>query len=545
MSEDELRAWQKEGRSAYHAAAQQDFLVSATPGSGKTRFATTIGRDLVDDGTVRQVVVVVPTDALRLQWADNPVLSLLPINGGETPMMKAGYDGIVVTYAQVSGTALPMLRRIVEKRSTLVIFDELHHAGTDRRWGDGLSQAFARATRRLALTGTPWRSDNNAIPFVRYGAVGMVEVDFAYGYPRSVADQVCRPVLFHSYDGRGRWIDRDTIVEAQSGKDLREQDQGIWLSALYDARAEWMPGLLRQAAIELAQIRADVPDAAGLVVAETQDAARAYATLLRSISGGEVSVVISDDADSKRRLDAFRDSLDPWIVAVRMVSEGVDIPRLSLGVWASKAMTPLFFRQVVGRFVRRRDGETHSAVLYVPAAPALTRYALEIEEELRHELDDEQMTRDPREPGSPPVARVPLSAGQLSFDRSILAGSEYLPADMDAARAKCSEYGIPHTYAANMAAMLRAELRSPQAMPAKPGPEPGPEPRHRRERALRSEIDRMTGRIAYLWGGPERKADVNLELRKAGFPKRGEASLQQLEEMLKVCGKLYDEARSE
>ena len=35
-----------------------------------------------------------------------------------------------------------------------------------------------------------------------------------------------------------------------------------------------------------------------------------------------------------------------------MVSEGVDIPRLRVGVYATTARTELFFRQVIGRFIR-------------------------------------------------------------------------------------------------------------------------------------------------------------------------------------------------
>ena len=62
-----------------------------------------------------------------------------------------------------------------------MVLDEVHHAGDSLSWGESVREAFAPATRRLALTGTPFRTDVNPIPFVSY-APG------ADGVPRSVAD---------------------------------------------------------------------------------------------------------------------------------------------------------------------------------------------------------------------------------------------------------------------------------------------------------------------------------------------------------------------
>ena len=49
-----------------------------------------------------------------------------------------------------------------------MILDEIHHAGDALSWGEGVREAFDPATRRLSLTGTPFRSDINPIPFVTY-----------------------------------------------------------------------------------------------------------------------------------------------------------------------------------------------------------------------------------------------------------------------------------------------------------------------------------------------------------------------------------------
>ena len=80
------------------------------------------------------------------------------------------------------------------------------------------------------------------------------------------------------------------------------------------------------------------------------------------------------------KLAAFTHSRDPWIVAVNMVSEGVDIPRLRVGVYATAAKTPLVFRQIVGRFVRTMPGRPlEPSWLYIPADPILRDHAATVE----------------------------------------------------------------------------------------------------------------------------------------------------------------------
>ena len=128
-----------------------------------------------------------------------------------------------------------------------------------------------------------------------------------------------------------------------------------------------------------------MPDAGGLVIATDQDSARAYAALLRKISGESPTVVLSDEKAASKRIASFTESEKRWMVAVRMVSEGVDIPRLAVGVYATSTATPLFFAQAVGRFVRARArGETAS--VFVPSVPTLLGYAAEMEVERDHVL---------------------------------------------------------------------------------------------------------------------------------------------------------------
>jgi hypothetical protein len=113
--------------------------------------------------------------------------------------------------------------------------------------------------------------------------------------------------------------------------------------------------------------------------------AKAYATILAEVSGQQPTVVLSDDPKASGRIAEFGASTDRWLVAVRMVSEGVDVPRLAVGVYATSASTPLFFAQAVGRFVRaRQPGETAS--VFVPSVPVLLDLASQMEAERDHVL---------------------------------------------------------------------------------------------------------------------------------------------------------------
>jgi superfamily II DNA or RNA helicase len=376
----------------YLAAAPRDFLAVATPGSGKTTFALRIVGELLAQGTVERITIVVPTEHLKIQWATAAAalgISLDPKFSNSNAQNSDEYHGVVVTYAQVASH--PGRHRVrTENRKTLVVFDEIHHGGDAKSWGEAIREAFGDATRRLALTGTPFRSDDSAIPFVTYerGPDGLErsQADHVYGYADALADGVVRPVVFLAYSGESRW--RDSAGEehaARLGEPLNaEQTARAWRTALNPA-GEWMPAVIAAADKRLQQKRQHVPDAGGMIIASDQTAARAYAGLLTTLTGEAPTVVLSDDPGSSDRITAFSQGTSRWLVAVRMVSEGVDVPRLAVGVYATSASTPLFFAQAIGRYVRsRRPGETAS--IFLPSVPNLLQLASEMEAQRNHVL---------------------------------------------------------------------------------------------------------------------------------------------------------------
>ena len=388
-----LRAWQQAALEEYLRREPRDFLAVATPGAGKTTFALRIAAELLHQHVVNTITIVAPTEHLKHQWAEaahRVGISIDPDYSGAGGGTSRDYQGIAVTYAGVG--VHPMLhRRRVEGRRTLVILDEIHHAGDSKSWGDAIYEAFEPATRRLALTGTPFRSDTNPIPFVGYApdreGIRRSVADYTYGYGSALADGVVRPVVFLSYAGRMRWRTKAGDEIAMSLNEPMTQDavSQAWRTAL-DPAGDWMPQVLKAADRRLREVRRSIPDAGGLVIATDQAAARAYADMLRDLTGQRPTVVVSDDPAASSRISEFSDNDDRWMVAVRMVSEGVDVPRLAVGVYATAISTPLFFAQAVGRFVRaRRRGETAS--VFVPSIPVLLQFAGELELERDHALD--------------------------------------------------------------------------------------------------------------------------------------------------------------
>jgi superfamily II DNA or RNA helicase len=561
----DLRAWQRKALVEYLRRRSEDFLAVATPGAGKTTFALRIAAELLADGTVEAVTVVAPTEHLKAQWASaagRVGIHLDPTFRNADVHSAADFHGAVVTYAQV-GMAPQVHRRRTMTRRTLVILDEIHHAGDSRSWGDGIYAAFEPAVRRLALTGTPFRTDENPIPFVRYerGGDGLQrsKSDSVYGYADALRDGVVRPVIFLAYSGETRWRTSagDELAVRLGEPMTSDVTAHAWRTAL-DPKGDWMPQVLRAADARLQVKRAGgMPDAGGLVIASDQNSARAYARLLERITGEKAVVVLSDDVGASARIASFARGDERWLVAVRMVSEGVDIPRLAVGVYATNASTPLFFAQAIGRFVRARlPGET--ATVFLPSVPHLLGLASEMEAQRNHVLgepkspdgfDDDLLERAQKsEKASGELEKKFESlSSSAELDQVIFDGGTFgVPAQ--AGTPEEEEYlGLPglltpdqvsalltKRQAAQLAAQKKQRSAAPapanastNAAPASAGPRTAGE----RRLALRHQLNALVNAHHHRTGLPHGK--IHAELRRlCGGPPSAQATIEQLEERI-------------
>ena len=385
----ELRTWQKRAWIACQKA-ERDFFVEATPGAGKTKFACHVASSKFADDAVDRLVVVVPTLALKEQWADSlhgfGLDAEVDYRGSAWPK---DFHGICVTYSQVAND--PAMFRYLSNppNRQMVIFDEIHHCADDASWGLSLEEAFRHAEFRLALSGTPFRSDDASIPFLRY-VDGKAAPDYVYGYGEGLRDGVCRHVFFPRQGGTMEWSTPSGRVLKKSFDDEIREDEANQRLRTALTTGSWLTDTLKDANDLLTKMRQQDPDAAGLVIAKDQYHAKGILRKMAAELGVEAVSVLSDDPFAQAKLKSFRDAASPWIVAVRMVSEGIDIPRLRVGVYATNITKEMFFRQAVGRFVRiESDHDDHTASLFIPDDMRLRAFAEEIRKQRVHELDRE------------------------------------------------------------------------------------------------------------------------------------------------------------
>jgi superfamily II DNA or RNA helicase len=505
-----LRAWQRDALDRLDGWREGPFLVSAAPGAGKTRPALELARTMLSRGEVSRVAVLCPTTPLTRQWAGAAAelgVQLQP--DAPEPRTPSDFHGVAVTYARVASDPRGWAGTVTE--DTLVIADEAHHLGDELAWGTSFQLAFSAAPRWLLLSGTPFRSDATPIPGVSYDAEGVAIADVSYTYAQAVADGICRPVAFVTFDGTLSWRSGEDVIESSFETTLSAREASRrYRTAISTELPDGLPRILSEADAKLRALReAGHRDAGGLAVAADATHARQMAKLLGESTGRAPVVVLHTEARAAQKLATFRGSREPWIVAVNMVSEGVDIPRLRVGVYATAAKTPMIFRQIVGRFVRTIPGRMpEPSWVYLPADPVLRGHAAEVESELRRALRervgeealDEQRERRASE-RSPAVEFVPLSA-------------DVAP--------QMTLFGAPPTTAASAA-------KQPAAAPA-------PVAIFERRARLREERRRLVGDLAKRSGSNHREINAWLN-RSVGVQRVESASIEQLERSVQTLVK--------
>ena len=382
-----LRTWQKEALANYRQRLQKgarQTLWEATPGAGKTTAALQLCLHQLQIRRRKHVVVVVPTAHLKHQWAQAAVRFGIDLDSTFKAQqgLSSDYGGVSVTYQQVANQ--PAYFKGLS-RNAVVVLDEVHHAAEGLMWGDALRTAFDAAGFVLCLSGTAFRSDNSVIPFVTYERNESAP-DYVYGYSSAVQDRVCRPIAFFTYGGEISWREDGRIIQTRFHDELFHSAAARRLRTALDATSGWIDEMVLDAHKMLLETRKTHPNAGGLLVAADQDHARDLAQMLYQMSGQQPTLVLSDDNQSSTKIERYALSGDLWIVACNMVSEGVDIPRLRVGVYATTITTKMYFRQFLGRLVRitPKPDDMQVGYVYLPADERLRLLAQEIEAEQKH-----------------------------------------------------------------------------------------------------------------------------------------------------------------
>jgi superfamily II DNA or RNA helicase len=475
---------------------------------------------MLASGRVERVVVAAPTTHICRQWAADAArygIDLEPNRPNSDGREPSDRHGVAVTYQTVA--AGPRVHAAGCTRPTLLIADEPHHMGEHAAWGSRAQHSFGEAAFRLLLSGTPFRSDSNAIPWVVYDAHGVSQADYTYGYTDALLDGVCRPITFQPYDGDMEWISEGKRRRASFATVLPQQEAARRLRTALDPDGDWMTEVLRDADTRLSAVRASGhPEAGGLVVASDKENAARIAARLERIAVERPEIVTSDEVDSSARIAAFSAGTRRWLVSVLMVSEGVDIPRLRVGVYATAARTELFFRQVIGRFVRRTPApKAQMSYLLLPADPRLKALAAQIEEERNHALEQKPEGEEPPE-RERAVGEQPFHALSSSARPDEAITSSMRPGDDLQLFYEPPPPGAPPP--------APAPIATTPAAP--PPPELRSEPAYARRERLREERNALVADVARRTGEPYKQ--IHARMNKAtGAKSVGSATVDQLE----------------
>lgn len=327
----------------------------------------------------------------QLQPDSNKTASAIPgaVHDGQIGAVGAAYTYQAMEYRDEA------FWQLLDDYRVLVVFDEIHHcAGHDpllsNAWGQQILHRIQdRAAYTLALSGTPWRSDDKAIALARYSSPdGHLICDYRYGLKDAISDGVCRSPRIVLLDNQKVKLTEELGADSSVrlfpsiAKLLGESPVTYEELLRHD---EVINPILDLGCSKLNELRQIKPDAAGLVVATDIEHAQQVALALEAM-GEECRIVTNKTPDAQQVINAFRSSACRWIVAVGMISEGTDIPRLQVCCYLSRIRTELHYRQVLGRVLRRTGEPDDQAWLFMMAESTLQRLAERIADDLPDDL---------------------------------------------------------------------------------------------------------------------------------------------------------------
>lgn len=536
-----LRNWQQRFVDDYHRSDGPDYLLAALPGGGKTIAALHCAKSFLNAAS-RRLIIVAPTKNVQEQWRDEAkrVFNLELLSKDFSGHLQPGFDGVVTTYQAVSQNA-DLFRRFCSKYACMAILDEIHHAGDKTTWGERIKHAFENSKRRLCLSGTPFRSDGKTIPFLTVGGEGFYKIDFTYDYPRALQDGVIREVAFHRHGGSATGVVADETVEYHTDDQLDDDETARrlrWL--LRDPDGTYTRGFLEDAHNRLVIVRRTNPNAGGLALCIDANHAVRIALMLEEVCGEAPDIVVSDNDLATGSVKAFRKSSKMWIVAVRMVSEGVDIKRLMVLAYLTNTATELFFRQAVGRIVRSEGTDYDTdAVCIIPDDPRLVEHATKIEEFQAQIIEeDEEAERRERDriDAADRELEIILGSSDPRYAGMISRGSHYEAEKASQITAWSRELQIPE---AKVAALIEKIKRSEAPEPAQPSQTE--EPLEEKMARLKRQNNKLTSRLAYKLGMEPQ--EIHREYIKIANVRQGEMTLAQLEDKRQWLVKRIDETK--
>lgn len=376
----QYRTWQDEMFELFRQHMEKYFMSVVTPGGGKTIGMLRCAKFSLDTGETDFLIIVVPTDELKGYWKKKAFEEFnIPLfSKYEGWVSDKDFRGVVVTYQQVAKSP-DKIRKLHQGRKTFVIFDEPHHMADGKSWGDRAHDALQPCIRGILGTGTPFRTDQYAIPFVEYKPDGELKTHYEYNFDDALIDQVVRALFFRKIGSEATWYSyTEEVVTATFEDELNERQMQERLNAVIDSRSEFVREVFKQAYAEIMHLRkTEQPNAKILVIGKDTTHLTFLAEVWQEVNGNTPVVVSSaDEHEGKDAIEAFRQDDTIAIFAVDMISEGVDIPPLRSLVYLTNVTAALYFYQAIGRVARVEPGrELLNGYIYLPSDPRLLALA--------------------------------------------------------------------------------------------------------------------------------------------------------------------------
>lgn len=429
------RSWQSACLNKIRAIEKS--VVVACPAAGKTFLG---GFWLQESINLKKsfVLIVSPSKNVRQGWRDD-ITKKFGIqlsskwNGGKLAADKCGAS---ICYAGINKDVLQRLIWEKGDRQILLILDEIHHGSDRNEWGQGASDLLDIADRALLLTGTPFRTDGEKVSGLTYDIANRVVPDFEYDYRSAVGDGVCRTVEFDYKDSNVAYHFDGNLYESRISE-CDESQSGLATSTLYAKDSDHQHHLIAETIARLEKTRQTKPDAAALFVckpatgesmATEESRVEIVAEKIFHISGERPVVIISDSETAQEELLAFKNSSKRYLVAINMVSEGVNIPRLQVACLLRHVKSEMLFRQLFGpgRIGRQTpNGNEEAATVVLSQFPSHVAFASKIMSEadagIRNKQEREKAESSPKTEQAAPHIFNPISA---SYEDGVLIHQE-------------------------------------------------------------------------------------------------------------------------
>lgn len=380
-----LRAWQNECiNTAFqkYSLGHRHFLAQATPGAGKTTMAGYLAKRLIDADMIDLIICFSPSVNVANGFTATFANLLNCRFDG-----RMGSLGTSLTY-QSTAFIDESFWQLLAKYRVLAVFDEIHHcAGLDitdsNSWGERIIVNTQNSvTYTLAMTGTPWRSDELPITLASYSSPeGRIVCDYQYSLKQAVQEGVCRRPKLVLIDYENLHYSNGPDSQSYSSLQLLMENKGLSYSDVLQ-NTDALTHILQSAVNKLNTLRVSNQSAGGLVVASSISHAKEIQQILKTKLKQNCVLVSYQDPIAHKTIEAFKQNDIPWIVSIGMISEGTDIPRLQVCCHLSNIRTELYFRQVLGRILRITDAANQEAWLYTFAEENMIRFCEEIEQDI-------------------------------------------------------------------------------------------------------------------------------------------------------------------